>query len=539
MGLSWAGLDPGLAAAPGSGLFIRGDSNQDGHVDLSDPVFTLANLFLGGDPPLCIDALDADDDGQVIITDAIFTLGYLFLGTNLIPAPFPDPGVDPTEDALGCDSGPFERIRRIILTPTCATSSCHSKLSAAGSLDLESDTVFSQLYLAPAVHASAKAAGLLRVKPGSPDISFLYRVVAGLVAPEDGPHVPDLTTLVSAEQRAQIETWIRDGALPSSGADIVLPLPAKGVQILIPPYPVPESTESQRNYYWRFDTPQTLWVNRVEFLSPPGIDHWNFFTWQTGTPPPPRSNGDYDDRFALVSFRDWNMRASNQTERLDWALPPGVALQFAPFEQTLSQIHFVNSGAALSPVGGAAAINLHAIDIDPGNPPSTLGALIIQDRRIRIPPTATVDWDYGITFAGMNHDVPVKLAAAQGHFHWRGKAFEIRVWDGLNQNFDGSPAPGEFERMGPENTIYFSDNFEDPPFLSFGDDGPDIPAGSGLIFRSTFQNSGEETYCFGSRAEFHEHSIAFVYFYPGPITHSGFLWFPPECLGQGCTVTCQ
>jgi hypothetical protein len=199
----------------------------------------------------------------------------------------------------------------------------------------------------------------------------------------------------------------------------------------------------------------------------------------------------------------------------------------------------VNSGNVLSPVGGAAAINLHTLDLGPGDSPTPLGALIVQDRQIRIPPSSTVSWDYGVTFASLGHAVAVKIAAVQGHFHWRGKTFEIRTWDGLNKNPDGSPAPGEFDRMGPESTIYLSDNFDPPPFQSFGDDGPEIPVGSGIIYRSTFVNPSTDIFCSGSRAEFYEHSIAFVYFYPGPLSRSGFLWFPAECLGQGCAVICQ
>jgi hypothetical protein len=528
----------GFGSAGEGGYFLRGDSNQDGKVDLSDAVFTLGVLFLGGDPAFCLDALDADDDGEVVITDAIYTLGVLFLGGNSMPPPFPLPARDPTEDALGCDNGDFAHFRREMFMPSCSAGSCHSKSDAAGALDLESGSAYSQLIAMPAANAAASAVGLLRVKPGAPEDSYLYQLMSGQLPPGGHPHVPDFGTLLDPTAIAHVERWIRDGALPSSEVDITLPVPAKGHQIVIPAYPVQEEGESQRNYFFKLDNAETIWVDRLEFLSTPGIDHWNFFTWQSGPPPPSRENGDYDDRFALVSFRDWNLRASHQTERLDWKLPAGVAMQFAPFQQTLSQIHFVNVGSVKSPIGGAAAINLHTVDFDVGSPPAPLGALIAQNRNIRIPPMSTVDLDYGITFTSMNHDVPVKLAAVQGHFHWRGKTFEMRVWDGLNQNADGSPATGEFDRMGPGNTIYFSDNFEPPPYLSFGDDGPQIPAGSGIVFRSTFVNQSEELYCVGSRAELQEHSIAFIYFYPGPLSRSGFLWFPPECLGQGCAVSC-
>ncbi len=85
----------------------RGDSNDDGMVNIADAVFLLSSLFptgAGVDLP-CEDAADANDDGTLNIADAIATLQSLF---GSPPAPLPSPtscGVDPSADALGCDVG--------------------------------------------------------------------------------------------------------------------------------------------------------------------------------------------------------------------------------------------------------------------------------------------------------------------------------------------------------------------------------------------------------------------------------------------------
>ena len=90
--------------------FIRGDSNDDGVLNVSDAVFTLSFLFIGDEQPECLAANDTNDDGAVNITDVIRTLNFLFLGgTNAPPAPFPDPGADPTPD-LGCREPPLPDI---------------------------------------------------------------------------------------------------------------------------------------------------------------------------------------------------------------------------------------------------------------------------------------------------------------------------------------------------------------------------------------------------------------------------------------------
>ncbi|MBN1443847.1 MAG: hypothetical protein JXA90_14145, partial [Planctomycetes bacterium] len=82
--------------------FVRGDSNRDSVVDLSDAIRTLLHLF-GGAQTTCEDAADADDSGSVEITDAVFTLDFLFRGGAFPPAPFPQAGYDLTSDGLGCE----------------------------------------------------------------------------------------------------------------------------------------------------------------------------------------------------------------------------------------------------------------------------------------------------------------------------------------------------------------------------------------------------------------------------------------------------
>jgi len=83
-------------------IFIRGDSNHDETVDMSDAVSTLDHLFRGGAEPPCLDAADANDDGTLDISDPIATLRALYLGTGPLPPPTGTPGFDPSPDALDC-----------------------------------------------------------------------------------------------------------------------------------------------------------------------------------------------------------------------------------------------------------------------------------------------------------------------------------------------------------------------------------------------------------------------------------------------------
>jgi len=67
--------------------FLRGDSNGDSSLDLSDAISILRFLFLGANPASCQAAADSNGDGGIDITDAIYSLNFLFLGGDALPAP--------------------------------------------------------------------------------------------------------------------------------------------------------------------------------------------------------------------------------------------------------------------------------------------------------------------------------------------------------------------------------------------------------------------------------------------------------------------
>jgi len=84
--------------------FRRGDSNDDGRINIGDPIASLDFQFSGTFAPACMDALDFDDNGQIAISDPIGNLNFQFLGTAPPGSPGLECGTDPTEDGLGCQS---------------------------------------------------------------------------------------------------------------------------------------------------------------------------------------------------------------------------------------------------------------------------------------------------------------------------------------------------------------------------------------------------------------------------------------------------
>jgi len=116
--LQTSGCDLCVGASP---VFHRGDCNYSLGGKMSVNIADAAAMvsFLFGPPgskfePPCMDACDCNDDGQIDLVDAICTLGFLFELGSFPPPPGPGftpsgeprpPGVDPTDDDLGCDAG--------------------------------------------------------------------------------------------------------------------------------------------------------------------------------------------------------------------------------------------------------------------------------------------------------------------------------------------------------------------------------------------------------------------------------------------------
>jgi hypothetical protein len=103
-----------IKGEPPGTLFVRGDTDSNGRLELTDPIIVLNFLFLGTSRPRCSDAADGDDNGRLELTDAVRVLNFLFLGLAAPPAPSPssavytagDCGLDPREEEpdLGCET---------------------------------------------------------------------------------------------------------------------------------------------------------------------------------------------------------------------------------------------------------------------------------------------------------------------------------------------------------------------------------------------------------------------------------------------------
>ncbi len=111
-------------------------------------------------------------------------------------------------------TGTFDRIRQQIFAQSCAISACHDSESSTGNLILLPGAAYSQLVSVVPDNAAAAGAGLERILPGDPDLSFLYRKIIDDLEVGWGDAMPFGEQPLSADQTELIRLWIiGDGIL--------------------------------------------------------------------------------------------------------------------------------------------------------------------------------------------------------------------------------------------------------------------------------------------------------------------------------------
>lgn len=83
--------------------FLRGDVDGSQSREITDAIRLLSALFLDSNPPVCFDAADTNDDGHVDVSDPVAILEELFVGGSPLPV---ECGRDATPDGLPPCSGP-------------------------------------------------------------------------------------------------------------------------------------------------------------------------------------------------------------------------------------------------------------------------------------------------------------------------------------------------------------------------------------------------------------------------------------------------
>ena len=105
-------------------------------------------------------------------------------------------------------------VQELVFTTACATSGCHSEPTFAGDLDLSAaSTSHEALVDTEPTNRVARNLGLIRVVPGDPDSSFLFRKLTEPGTGEGAP-MPSSQTRLTAPYVDLVARWISQGAVP-------------------------------------------------------------------------------------------------------------------------------------------------------------------------------------------------------------------------------------------------------------------------------------------------------------------------------------
>ena len=132
----------------------------------------------------------------------ILILCFVFAACGNLETPT-DPGVggppiDPTAS--------FTRVQNEIFTPTCARIGCHDTIGQQSQQILTAGRAYANTVNVPSVEMPS----LMRVKPGDPTNSYLYRKITG--SGITGDRMPQTLPPLSDAQIALVRDWIRRGA---------------------------------------------------------------------------------------------------------------------------------------------------------------------------------------------------------------------------------------------------------------------------------------------------------------------------------------
>ncbi|HEY0194423.1 MAG TPA: hypothetical protein VGC42_25095 [Kofleriaceae bacterium] len=312
-----------------------------------------------------------------------------------------------------------------------------------------------------------------------------------------------------------------------------------GFSLRVPEFEVQPGHESQNCYFIKapdIANGQDYWIDRVLTAINPGSHHVNVFRVKTIIDLDPAKGkkttlGDYpatvvegaDDYknnpcWGSSNWADWPLVANSQHAEIDeletdWKLPEGVAIKMTPGEMLMVQTHYVNSTEQPTLYGARVGINFYQ-RTDPSTP-TEMGSLFATQQNIRVCASQP-----NPTFSGAcKFPGAVTIAAANGHFHSRGKSFSIFPWDGKSI---GHP--------DASSMFYQSNDWNDPPMAT----GLSVPApqNTGIWWDCEYQwappaefscddvnakdplHQNDCCYTFGGITDIGEHCNVFLYYYP-------------------------
>ncbi len=415
----------------------------------------------------------------------------------------------------------FARLQQKVLTPSCATAGCHvagSQFAAESGLILTSDVAYEQLVGVAAKLPNAKTDGLLRVKAGFPDLSFLYMKIHGIPDGKDyGAKMPLGGTRLTVGQMEFIKQWIALGAL-KTGDDVdpkllddttevpleaftplLPPAPGTGYQLSMEPFEVAAKFERELFVYREVGNTEPIYVNRIQTKMRTGSHHFVLYTFEKTTPaglyPEPDvvrdirfPNGTLDyDNIAPMQYHVYT-GGTQMGGDVDYRFPPGVAFELPANAMLDLNAHYVNrSNAKFTGECYANLYTMPASEVQHVAQPLNLGNF-----EFVLPPQKRTT----ITTVFPNtENKPMKVIMLTSHTHQWMERFVVRV--------KGGPRNGE---------IIFETTDWAHPGVKYLDPPVTINPGEAVVSEATYNNTTNRTIEFGLQST-DEMDIIFGYYY--------------------------
>lgn len=420
------------------------------------------------------------------------------------------------------DSGraDFDIIQDEILTPTCATSGCHSSTADATypqhGLVLAAGQAYDQLIDRAPKNAAALANNYKLVKPGDAEVSFLYHKITCAashhsVAGNFGSQMPLGGQVLSKGQVEFIRRWINTGAGRTSTSvdDAVMrdstacqtpvqpldpPASGTGFQMTIAPFDIPKNFE--REIFIRKNTPNTdtVFVNRLQMRGGSNSHHFVLYAFRTpiGLPAVDQLRDLRDpitgvyNQTTLQQMQNHVFLGGGTDVNTDVTLPTGVALKIAPATPVDLNAHYFNRTNLV--LTGQNYLNMYTI------PRSSVQyeakTLDLNNLDINIPPYSRRTFTKTFTF-----NTITRVVMLTSHFHKLGEKFIIKI--------AGGPRNGEI--------VYTNTDWEHPLVKSFATPIV-LQPGEGLTSEVTYYNPSSLGVGFGLTSQ-DEMNIIFGYYY--------------------------
>jgi hypothetical protein len=326
-----------------------------------------------------------------------------------------------------------------------------------------------------------------------------------------------------------------EGPVANDPSQLKAPATGQGFQFRTPLFQVGPGEEVQDCYFFRVrdlaksgGLPENEPVNlhRVQLVQRHGSHHMNLFRVKTvkGLNPEggiSRGLNGQGECFKSPNWSDWPLVANTQVGgALDWTFPDGVANVFQPDEWIMLQTHYVNASSQKTPDQAEVAINWHTMPKEKVQ--HEMGTLFATKQSIRVCKSNPTP-EFSGTCQFKNTAAPVNVIGANGHFHGRGKTFDMYSWDGTSIS-----KPADAARF------YRSESWDEPPMKRSPELSLQIQPGGGVYFTCGYEwrppldeiggckalddvdKSPEKDCCytFGPIVEKNEHCNVFVYYWP-------------------------